>query len=153
MKLCLCLLLFLTSCGYRFGRGELIESYHSVCIPYVEGDNQGYLTTALIRSMTTRGALAYRSYDSDLVLRVCLFEPTDTNIGFAYAPEDDGSISNIVVSNEARLTMTAAIRLIDRCTGSCVLGPCEITSSITYDFEPDLTNVNSHAFSLGQIPA
>jgi len=41
--------------------------------------------------------------------------------------------------------------LIDRCTGACILGPCEITSSITYDLEPDLSNVNFHAFSLGQL--
>ena len=101
--------------------------------------------------MTTSGTLAYRSYGSDLVLRVCLLKPIDTNIGFAYAPNDDGSVSKIVVSNEARLTMTAIVRLIDRCTGSCILGPCEVTSSIAYDFEPDLGNVDFHAFSLGQL--
>ncbi len=147
------LLLVLSSCGYRFGRGELIERYCSVCIPYVEGDNEGLLTTALIRSMTTSGALAYRSYGSDLVLKVCLLPPLDTNIGFAYAPDDeeDDNFSDIVVSNEARLAMTATFSLIDRRTGACILGPCEVVSSLTYDFEPDLSNVDFHAFSLGQL--
>lgn len=153
LMLCLFVLLILTSCGYRFGKGELIQKYHSICIPYVEGDDQGYLTTALVRNMITNGALAYRSYGADLVLKVCLQEPVDTNIGFQYAPkkEEEFGYSNIVVSNEARLTMTATIRLIDRHTGDCVLGPCDITAALTYDFEPDLTNVSYHKFSLGQL--
>ncbi len=153
MKLLLCFLLILPSCGYRFGRGDIAERYCSVCVPYVEGDNEGVLTTALIRSLTTSGALAYRSYGSDLVLKVCLLPPRDTNIGFAYAPDDkeDDGFKDIVVSNEARLTMTAKVALIDRCTGECILGPCEVTSSLTYDFEPDLSNVDFHDFSLGQL--
>lgn len=153
MRYLIILALCLTSCGYRAGRGELVSCYDSVCIPYVEGDNQGLLTTALIRTMTTRGTLAYRSSCSDLVLRVCLQKPIDDNIGFAYAPDDeaDDGVTNIVVSNEARLTTTAVIRLIDRRTGCCILGPCDVTTSITYDFEPDLGNVDFHAFSLGQL--
>ena len=147
----LCLLF--SSCGYRFGSGGMIERYNSVCIPYVDGDNEGLLTTALIRAMTTKGALAYSSYGSDLVLKVCLLPPLDTNIGFGFAPDDeeDDHFSDIIVSNEARLTMTATFSLIDRRTGTCVLGPCEAISSLTYDFEPDLTNVDFHAFSLGQL--
>ncbi|MCH9627601.1 MAG: hypothetical protein S4CHLAM2_12420 [Chlamydiales bacterium] len=154
MRLIFALILLLTSsCGYRFGRGEILEQYSSVCIPYVEGDGEGLLTAALIRSMTTGGGLAYRSYGADLQLKVCLMEPVDTNIGFAYAPRDPGDqeFSDIVVSNEARLTMTAVIRLIDRRTGCLVLGPCEVTSSLTYDFEPDLGKADVQDFSLGQL--
>ena len=149
MRAALFSLLFLTSCGYHLGRGEVIERYGSVCIPYVEGDEKGLLTTALVRTMTTKGALAYRTLSSDLILRVCLYEPIDRNIGFTYAPEPD--LSKVVVSNEARLTMTASVRLIDKCTGECVLGPCDITSSLAYDFEPDLSTFDAHAFSLGQL--
>ncbi len=143
---CVCLLLVSTGCGYRLGRGEIIERYGSVSVPYVEGDDEGVLTTALIRAITTSGTLAYRSYCSDLLLKVCLAKPEDTNIGFIYAPNSD-----IVVSNEARLTMTATIRLIDRYTGCCILGPCDVTASLTFDFEPDLSNVNDQAFALGQL--
>lgn len=139
-------------CGYRLGRGEIIERYASVCIPYAEGDTQGNLTTALIRAMTTKGVLAYQSYSADLLLRVCLFEPDDENIGFDYAPpEMDGKKVKILVSNEARLTLTARISLIDRITGECVLGPTNISSWIDFDFEPDLSNVGFHAFALGQL--
>lgn len=133
------------SCGYHFSnRGS---NNCSICVPYVEGDDSGMLTNALIRSLSSRSALAYSTYDSDFILKVCLQPPEDTNIGFEYAPK----AHDIIVSNEARVTLKATIRLIDRRTGSCVLGPCDISSSLDYDFEPDLGNVNFHAFSLGQL--
>lgn len=152
--LVLCLLfLCLPSCGYRFGRGEILERYRTVCVPYVEGDDRGLLTTSLIRTITTRGALAYRSSCADLILKVCLLPPVDENIGFAYAPPDvgDNDFSNLVVANEARLTLTAKVSVMNGCTGECILGPMEITSSLSYDFEPDLSNVDAQAFALGQL--
>jgi hypothetical protein len=147
------LFLFMTAgCGYRLGRGEIIEQYSSVCIPYVEGDTDGNLTTALIRQMTTKGVLAYRNVGADLLLQVCLLEPVDENIDFAYAPREmDGKKVKILVSNEARLTLTARISLIDRFTGECVLGPMNLSSWIDFDFEPDLSNIGFHAFALGQL--
>jgi hypothetical protein len=153
--------LFLTSCGYHFGRGEILQRYSTVCVPYVEGDEQGFFTTTLIRQITSQGCLAYRSSGADLALRVCLLEPVDTNIGFIYAPKKNKKHSKslkknkkqsrIIVSHEARLMMAATVSLIDRRSGECVLGPMEIRSWIDYDFEPDLGNVNFHAFSLGQL--
>lgn len=142
----LCLALLVSSCGYRFGRGELSESYRTICIPYVEGDDQGIFTTALIRAFSQRGGLVYQSGRADLILEVCLFEPIDENIGFIYAPD-----SNIVVSNEARLTLTAKISLIEAATGCPLIPSFEVTQSLDFDFEPDLGNVNFHDFSLGQL--
>lgn len=151
--LLLLFLFFLPSCGYRFGRGELIQSYSTVCIPYVAGDRDGIFTAALIRKITSSGCLAYRSTGADLVLQVSLLIPEDINIGFIYAPADKGDdfYSNIVVSNEARVTLNASVTLLDRATGACVLGPVVMGSFLDYDFAPDLTDVNYHAFSLGQL--
>lgn len=141
-----------TGCGYHLGRGQLIDGYSTVCIPYVEGDTQGNFTTALIRAMTTRGALAYSSYGADLLLRVCLLEPDDDNIGFIFAPKNkDTKEFKVLVSNEGRLTLTARITLIDRATGACLMGPINVSSWIDFDFEPDLSNVDSHSFALGQL--
>jgi len=109
------------------------------------------MTTSLIRAMTTRGCLAYRSSGADLVLNVCLSAPADTNIGFAYAPKNETDFTNIVVSQEARLEITAKVTLVDRMTCACVLGPLSLSTFIDYDFEPDLGNVDFHDFSLGQL--
>ena len=141
----------LSSCGYHLGRGEILQRYSTICVPYVEGDEEGFFTTILIRALSTQGDLAYRSCGADLLLKVSLFAPSDTNIGFILAPKKDTEGTKIVVSNEARLTMGACITLIDRRTGQCIWGPWEIRRSIDYDFEPDLGDLNFHAFSLGQL--
>ena len=117
----------------------------------MEGDDEGIFTSLLIKAVNTQGCLAYRSYGADLLLKVCLFAPVDTNIGFIYAPSKNRKVSRIVSSNEARLMITAKVSLIDRRSGHCVLGPIEVESSIDYDFEPDLSHINYHAFSLGQL--
>jgi hypothetical protein len=145
--------LCLTSCGYRFGRGEVCQRYSTVCVPYVEGDKDGLFTSALIKAFTTSGCLAYGGYGSDLALKVSLLPPEDINIGYEYAPADEatGFSSNVVVANEARLTLVASVLLIDRRTGMTVLGPLKIGRYLDYDFEPDLSTVNFHAFSLGQL--
>jgi hypothetical protein len=143
----------LTSCGYHFGRGEILQRYSTLCVPYVEGDLEGFFTATLIRTVTERGCLAYRDSGSDLLLEVCLLEPLDTNIGYIYAPPDQGDdeASDIIVANEARLGLTAQVTLIDRRTGSSLFGPLTIGCFLDYDFEPDLDNVDFHAFSLGQL--
>lgn len=152
LRISLLFVCFLTSsCGYHFGRGEIVQRYSTICIPYVEGDDEGIFTTLLIRAVNTQGCLAYRSYGADLLLKVCLLAPVDTNIGFIYAPRKNGKVSRIVSSNEARLMIVAKVSLIDRRSGQCILGPIDIESSIDYDFEPDLTHINYHAFSLGQL--
>lgn len=145
------MILFTTSCGYHFGRGELINKTCSVYVPYVEGDDKGYLTNSLIRAISTSSSLTYSSSGARLLLKACLLPPVDTNIGFAYAPQDERDVSNIVVSNEARLQISAQVSLVDIRTGECLIGPMVISSYIEYDFEPDLGNVNFHAFSLGQL--
>ena len=84
-------------------------------------------------------------------MQVCLLKPEDENIGFLYAPGDDGKKSNIVVANEGRLSISARVSLLDVSTGSCLLGPTIISSSLSFDFEPDLSNVQNHKLSLGQM--
>ncbi len=153
MRFCLlCLIMVtLTACGYRWGRGEILERYSTVCVPYAAGDEKGLFTAALVRAVTTRGSLRYASSGADLTLKVCLFAPDDFNIGFIYAPDrNDGGTSKVTTANEARLTMKAQVSLIDRRSGTCLFGPLEIWASLDYDFESDLGNVNDNSFSLGQ---
>lgn len=130
----------------------MLERYSTVCVPFVEGDDQGFFTATLIRTLTAKGSVAYRSSGADLVLRVSLLPPSDTNIGYIFAPKKKRKgLSKIVVSNEARLGMGARLTVIDRRTGCPILGPLEVWSSVDYDFEPDLSNINENAFSLGQL--
>ncbi len=152
LVLALIVALSLSSCGYRFGRGELLERYSTVCIPYVEGDESGIFTTRLIQAMSERGALSYVNYSADLSLNVCLLPPDDLNIGFIYAPDkQEKKPSKVTTANEARLRMRAQVSLLDRRTGCSIFGPLLVESWLDYDFEPDLGDINENRFSLGQL--
>lgn len=157
-RLLLAALLVLTcalpSCGYRIEHiAPLTTRYGSVCIPYVAGDCDGILTDCLIRTLVANQGLGYRQEGAPLLLQVAIVGREDRNIGFNYAPADQGDndFNRIVVANEARLSMSAEVTLIDRSTGNIVLGPTCISSFLDYDFEPDLSNVNVQAFALGQL--
>jgi hypothetical protein len=144
------LILLLSGCSYRFGTGGLINAYSSISIPYVEGDKNGELTNALIRRMVGKGGPAYLMCGGDLLLYVCLEQPRHEMIGFIFAKED-GVLTDIIVSNEARIELIAKVTLVERQTGRLILGPLAIPASLTYDFEPDLTDRDAHQFALGQL--
>lgn len=155
MRTFLCLLscfsLFLPSCGYRWGKGEIGERYATISVPYAEGDGEGILTAAIINQLSKKGSLAYRSCAADLVLNVCLLDPSDENIGFIYANPRSGKSSRVLVSHEARLSIAAKVSLIERATGKSVFGPLTIRSYLDFDFEPDLSKSDDHTLALGQL--
>lgn len=150
-RVLLLILLVFSSCGYRFDRGSLGGKSQTVNIPFVEGDNLGLLTNALIRVMTKRGAFSYTSTPARFVLQVSLLEPIDRNIGFTLVLDEEKNERTIVASNEARLILTARFSLKDCSSGACVIGPCELSTSLDFDFEPDLSTVSAQAFALGQL--
>lgn len=144
------ILLLASSCGYRLGKGECISKYHSIEIPYVAGDRDGLFTSSLIQAFTQNGTLKVASrYRGQLLLEVCLFQPFEENIGYTLAVKTKHP--DIVVSNEGRVTLTAKVSLIDRCQGTCILSPCDIVDFLDFDFEPDLSKVEDHTLSLGQL--
>lgn len=117
-------------------------------MPYVEGDERGFLTNALIYTVAKRMKVCDNNESPDLILKVCLQTPLDTNIGFRYAEGDE---RNVVVSDEARLTFIAAVKIID-CTTGCVVKECQkVVASLDYDFESDFSHFGEDTFSLGQL--
>ncbi len=141
------LLALLGSCGYHCGTGALAEKYETISIPYVVGDKEGAMTQALIGKISTQSMLRYANDDGDLRLKVCLSGPKSQNIGYRSAPKNE----KVIVANEGRLTQEATVTLID-CARSCtVLGPFKVIATFDYDFQSDMSTVNDHAFSLGQL--
>jgi len=141
--------LTLTSCGYHLGT---TEAERAISVPYVKGDEFGWLTSAIVRKINNESDLRYSNQASDLELRVCLNPPRDENVGFWYAPKKRGpGFTNIVVSMEGKVTLTATVEVYDAKSCCRLFGPCKITSFLEYDFNSDLTNINQHTFSLGQL--
>jgi len=124
-----------------------------VCVPYVEGDKDGLFTAALIRAVTTSGCWVYGGSGGDLVLKVSLLPPEDLTIGYIFAPpdRDDHLFKNTIVSQEARLILAANVVLVERGTGKTLFGPLTVGRYLDYDYEPDLSNKDLNAFSLGQL--
>ncbi len=145
------IILLLSGCGYRFGKGELIAEYQSITIPYVAGDDDGFFSAELIRRFSETGTLCLSNCNGELILDVCLFEPDDENIGYIYARNEDEELTKKVVSHEGRLSISAKVTVREAATGACLLGPCEIDSFLDFDFEPDLATFEDHEFALGQL--
>ncbi|MFN0065644.1 MAG: LPS assembly lipoprotein LptE [Chlamydiales bacterium] len=141
----------LTSCGYQFGDRGMTSVFRTVSIPYVEGDAYGLLTNSVVRNMSCRGGLSYSSSRGDLSLCISLSAPKDENVGFIYAEQPNRQITNIIVPYEARVTLSAKVTLVDNRAGCTVMGPVDVSVFLDYDFSSDLTNVNFHTFSLGQL--
>ncbi len=143
--------LLFSSCTYKWGKGSIDEQYSTISIPYVEGDWEGILTSALIRRFSANGALEVVNGGGDLCLSVCLLEPQREIIGYIIAPVEDTDGKKVLFSNEARLTLTAVVTVTDKRSQCTLFGPLEISAYLDYDYEPDLTSVDDHAFSLGQL--
>lgn len=144
--LCIC-----TGCsGYHLERDAPLLT---LSVPYVTGDVDGCLTTSLIQKIERTSGLSYSCFAPSTVLTVCLQGVSEDNIGFRYAPsvESTGGSSRILAAEEARLTAVATCTLIDCASGETLFGPQEIAAYITFDFEPDFSNIDFHEDSLGQL--
>ncbi len=147
-NLCLALLICLSSCGYHFVDQGFTGV--KVAVPYVEGDLDGRLTSALVHQIATRSSMVYADCGASYAIRVCTLEPRLDNVGFRFAPDKKGGESRILAATESRLSARAKVSVIECATGRVLLGPVEVFSFLDFDFDTDYTNQNDHAFSLGQ---
>lgn len=174
------LFLFSTSCGYQFGQGRLPAKYHTICIPYVDGDTTGELTAALIKQITRSGAFRYVREGGDLLLNVSVCECAEDNIGFRYdrkreekketkSEENDDAnpevetpkeekdeklrekLNHSIIPIETRAYITAEVCVVDNCTGSTLLGPVRLLASVDFDHEYYYSPNQINSFSLGQL--
>jgi len=144
-------LLFLTSCGYRFGSGELSSNYRTVTVPFVLGDLDGSFTSALIHQLSLSGEFEYVREGGSLVLKVNLTDFRDENIGFRYDRKKRGDLTKSVIPTETRITAFAEVSLVEACTGKVVLGPAKIMASVDFDHDYYSSRNGVNIFSLGQL--
>jgi hypothetical protein len=131
-------------------------------IPFVEGDEDGTLTTEIIAAVSASGLADVRSYGGEYSLQVCLVGEETDKIGFRVDPQKvDGKVRKNLLTVEGRRTMTIEASICSK--GEIVHGPYRISADADYDYLDgdsiqDLTFINSNGelvtvlpFSLGQL--
>ncbi len=145
-------LIFLCSCGYRFGPGEQIAKYSTISVPYVIGDAEGALTSALIKEVSATGPLHYTSFsDGDLLLKVSIESTRMESISFQFPKQINGD-GNRLVPSENRFRVLVKVCLIHNASGEGVIDPIYFVEGVDFDFLPiGSADENALEFSLGQL--
>ena len=143
-------LLLLSSCGYHFTHNGA-NSRSTICVPYVKGDVDGYLTASLIRSLNSSGAFIYDQKTPYLMLSIEIDDQRETHVGYRYDRKADNQLTDTLIPTETRLQLLANVSLIDICTNECVVGPAWISASIDFDHDFYSSRDGVNVTSLGQL--
>ncbi len=160
--LIVCSFLLLPSCGYRWeGDPTCSRTLH---IPFATGDEDGTLTSELIRAFATTTQTDIVSSEGQYRLEVSIVEQDHERIGFRIDRQvNNGKEQKNILGDEGRRNLLAHVSLYDCENDECVLGPCTVTAYADYDYVDgdsfqDLTFVDSAgvrqtilAYSLGQL--
>lgn len=139
------------SCQYHFGRGELSESYSTISVPYVQGDQKGELTAEIIKKVTSSGAFRYVNEGGDLILKVKLLGVEEENIDYCYDRKRSGKRKKSIIPIETRVNAIAEVHLVNGATGRTIREPVRISANTEFDHTYYATRNDINIFSLGQI--
>lgn len=139
-----------TACQYCLGPNSFASQYPSISVPYVEGDDDGDLTAAIIEQLSTTSGMKYCKYGGSLVLNVEVLAEDEEHIGFRFDKDDEtGLLTDNLIPAETRTKALVQIELIEACSGKVVLGPTKVIAHTDYDHDYDKAGLN--VFSLGQV--
>ena len=155
MKFYLALILvtcLLSACGYRFGQGEgLASRFATISVPYVEGDQEGGLTSALIKEIVRSGVFVYQYCGGGLILHVKQIDLDEDNIGFRYDRKKRGTLTKDVIPTETRITIFVEVSVTEAASCKTILGPVRLSASVDYDHDYYSSRDGVNIFSLGQL--
>lgn len=141
------LLLILPSCGYRSAHPD---DRLTLSIPYVRGDEEGFLTTALISELNRSGLYEYVSSNGEVELKVALVGGTEEIIGFRYdRTEKKGHVQPNLMATENRRHAVAEVTLYRASEDQPILGPIVVTAAAEYDYI-DVNTLRELAFTTAQ---
>lgn len=126
------------ACGYRSDLPP--DELRIVAIPFVHGDRNGHLTQALAQQALYAGFEL--DHGADLVLDVDVAPFDSIDVGRIFQRCQDGCLTEIAVPNEGRMSGSAIVRLRTR-SGHTVLGPLHVKVDQHYDFQSDLSQINT----------
>jgi len=143
--LLLSLSLLLSSCGYHSTTSS--TALHTLSIPYVRGDEEGLLTTALIAEMDQMGLYDYVSSSADFELKIALVSDSEEEvIGYRYNRSHHGHIEQNLMETENRRHAAAEITLYKVDDPVPILGPLVVTAFAEFDYI-DISSLHELAFT------
>lgn len=144
-------LLFISGCHYHFGQGELSETYSTISVPLICGDQKGELTADIIKAVSQSGAFQYVPSGGDLLLKIklCGFEEED--IDYCYDRKRSGKLKKSTIPIQTRVKGCADVEIIDCISGKTLVGPTRIKASADFDHTYYATRNDVNVFSLGQL--
>lgn len=154
--------LSLVGCGYRWQPDFPHEVRPSITVPYVAGDEEGFLTSEIIQALSRSGLADVVSSGGDYRLDVSIIGCGTETVGYRVDPQKvDGRVRKDLLATEGRKSVTIEASLFAGC--DLAYGPYQITADADYDYVDgdsiqDLTFVNPAGklvtvlpFSLGQL--
>lgn len=151
-------------CGYRWHPDFPDNQKPTLVIPYAIGDDDGILTSEVIRTLTASGIANVHSREGDYLLKIAILNTDNQTVGYRYDKQKvSGEIKKNIVACEGRRSLTAEVTLYKGSSDTIVEGPYKITADTDYDYVDgdsiqDLAFINSEGvrtivlpFSLGQL--
>ena len=158
------LLLGISGCGYRWHPDFPEGTRPTIVVPYINGDDDGTLTSEVIRTITSSGIANVGTRDGDYLLKISVVNSQNQTVGYRRDKQKvSGEIKKNIVACEARRSLTAEVTIFEGSSEKIAAGPYKITADTDYDYVDgdsiqDLAFINSQGvpttvlpFSLGQL--
>lgn len=143
--------ILLSSCNYHFGSGSLSESYSTLSVPIIAGDQKGELTSNVIKEVAQSGAFEYSPNNGQLILKIKLEEFEEENIDYCYDRKRSGKLKKSTIPIQTRVNAAAEVSVVVAATGKPILGPTIVRASTEFDHTYYATYNDINVFSLGQL--
>jgi hypothetical protein len=111
----------------------------------VRGDEEGFLTNALISALDRTGLYDYVNSGGDLELKVSIVGDSEEVIGYRYDRSHSGHIEQNLFETENRRHVAAEITLYRGSEETPILGPLVVTASAEFDYI-DVSSLRELAF-------
>ena len=141
----------LNSCGYRWGNSCLGSQCRSLTLCYIGGDQEGFLTSALVRELSSNGSFYYKRSGGELLLKVEILNVADAPVGYRFDRDRNEEVNQRIITAEGRLQIVARVSLRDCRNACCLISPTRVTAFVDYDHDYNSSGNRVPAFSLGQL--
>ncbi len=137
------LLLLLLGCGYQT---ISTEDRATISIPYARGDEEGFLTSAVISEINRTGLYDLVNSGGELEVKIAIVGNSEEVVGFRFnRTEKKGKVEPNLLATENRRHLAAEVTVFRASEEDPILGPIVVTAFKEFDYI-DASTVQELAF-------